>query len=891
MSQYGDIMLQGKKVDSSLLELKYLSYLDLSRNDFQGSKIPAFFGSMKHLQHLNLSSTNFVGVVPHQLGNLSSLRALDLSLGGSLIVDDLMWVTNLSLLEHLDMSFVDLSPTKDLIKVLNMLPSLIELRMSQNGLENTHLLRACVDNSTLLTNVEYLDLSRNSFDGEFPCFLHNMTSLRFLDLSYNQFNFSDPHFLRVNNLAHLDLASNSLHHRADWISEFLGNKCQLKSLNLMDNHFYGDISGALKNLSECWSNNLERLSLGNNDFYGHVPEELGKLRQLTYLDLSGNHISGLIPSSLRKLSALTELHIDSNRLSGSIPSSLGNLRALRVLNLQVNQLSGEIPVSLGQLSNLQTIDISYNLFKSTLSEAHFAKLSKLEYLYGGSNMIQFRVGYDWVPSFQLKHLAVRSNKIGGQFPTWLRTQKALIKLDLSNCSITGMLPKWLHSINLTELDLSHNHIEGPIPVLASSLTTLHLSDNMMNHLPSNIGHKMPLLIDLNLAQNFINGSIPDSLCEMKALENLDLSKNHLSGNLLDCWHNFNSLRVARLSSNQLSGVIPNSIGGAYSLQWLHLNNNSLTGQLPSTLRNCTMLTVLDVGDNNLSGELPEWIGKHLLDLAVLRLGNNDFNGNIPSVYCQPSQLQIIDLANNNLTGTIPHCFGKFLGMLKVESMDGRAIDAEWLHESLSEVMKGARLEYTTTSNYVVNLDLSSNHRVGEIPSELTNLNGLIGLNLSHNHLRGKIPRNIGDLESLESLDLSNNNLFGTIPDSLSKLTFLSHLDLSNNNLSGQIPTGPQLQNINDPSVYDGNPRLCGDPLLKKCHNINEGPPEVENHAAANDGDDDDGDKIEKFCLYAFIIGGFATGFWGYIGVLVLKTKWRHVLFRYIDTVIGKMLGR
>ncbi|KAL3635744.1 hypothetical protein CASFOL_020291 [Castilleja foliolosa] len=812
--------LRSEMVDSSVMELKYLRYLDLSLNDFQGSSIPASLGSMKHLQHLNLSNANFSGIVPHQLSNLSSLRTLGLGssifykLYNSLIVNDLKWAINFSSLEYLDMSYVNLSRTKDVVKVLGTLPSLLELRMSNSDLDNTNLPHTNCFNSTLFTNVQHLDLSYNQFEGEFPCFLRNMTSLSFLDLSYNSFN-SSAHqpFPILMNLSYLDLSLNSLNHSATWISDFLLNKsCRFKSLNLRGNQFHGDISGVFTNISKCSSKNLESLDLSSNEFHGHLPEELGELRQL------------------------------------------------KVLAVSDNQLSGEIPIVLGQLSNLEMIDISSNAFEGTLSDAHFVRLLKLVRFDASYNyMLKFRMSYDWVPPCQLESLYLGSVQIGGQIPDGLQTQKALTWLDLSYCSITGTLPKWLSAfMNLTYLDLSNNHIEGPIPELAPSMYWLDLSSNMM-----------------------INGSIPDSLCQMKSLETLHLSKNHLSGTLPDCWRNFESLVTASLSSNQFSGDIPNSIGGAYKLKFLHLNNNSFTGQLPTTLKNCSRLMLLDVGENKLSGKLPELhIGQDPDGLRFLRLRNNEFYGTIPSSYCQLYNLQILDLAQNNLTGNIPHCLDNFSGMVKEAAMFGE----EWLGVSLSELVKGATMEYTKTSVYVINLDLSSNHLVGEIPPDLTNLTGLIGLNLSHNHLRGIIPRKIGDMESLESLDLSSNNLSGAIPESLSKLTFLSHLHLSHNNLSGRIPTGHQLQTLNETSNYEGNSGLCGAPLLKKCHNDNETPPKVEH-------DDDDNEEISyKIYLIASIISGVATGFWGTFGVLVFKRSWRLALFKRMDLLIGKILG-
>ncbi|XP_051136979.1 receptor-like protein EIX1 [Andrographis paniculata] len=371
-----DDRLEGKSLDPSLRELKYLNYLDLSQNKFQGSRIPEFLGSMTELQYLNLSGCFLDGVVPDHLGNLSKLRRLDLNYNDGLISNDIRWVSNFSSLEYLDLSWVNLSQTNDLVKVLNVLPSLSVLRLSRSSLNN-HLSHSCL-NSSFLSHVYRLDLSSNGCHGEVPCFLSNMTSLRILDLSNNVYNTSHLQFLKLRNLVHLNLYENQFEYESDWISKLLGDNCRLESLSLSYNHFHGEISSVFNNISGCWSQNLKSLELSGNNFKGGLPNDLDKVKRLTFLDLSDSNISGEIPESLGNLSGLEVLIVAGNKLVGSIPSSFRKLKALRVLSLSLNQLIGEIPIFMGQLSNLESLDVADNLFNGTISEVHFDMLSKLK---------------------------------------------------------------------------------------------------------------------------------------------------------------------------------------------------------------------------------------------------------------------------------------------------------------------------------------------------------------------------------------------------------------------------------------------------------------------------------------------------------------------------------
>ena len=239
-------ILQAHLVSPSLFDLPYLRYLDLSLNDFQQIPIPELIGSLKYIEYLNLSNANFRGTIPSTLGNLSHLKSLDLSGNGfSLRAENLSWVYGLSPLKVLDLGGVDLSNAEDWLDAVNMLPSLVMLRLF------------CCKLPKLSQNLHHV----------------NFTSLKFLDLSFNNFSSTIPNWLFDigHGLVYLNLSRCQLQ---GVILDALGNLASLISLDLSKNGLKGPIPLTLGLLQEQGelnkSSSLRELYLSSNGLNGSL---------------------------------------------------------------------------------------------------------------------------------------------------------------------------------------------------------------------------------------------------------------------------------------------------------------------------------------------------------------------------------------------------------------------------------------------------------------------------------------------------------------------------------------------------------------------------------------------------------------------------------------------
>ncbi|TYJ12130.1 hypothetical protein E1A91_A11G327400v1 [Gossypium mustelinum] len=912
----------GGKINPSLLELKHLNSLDLSYNSFSSIHIPKFFGLLESLTYLNLSCAQFQGAIPHNLGNLSKLQYLDLG-GNYHEQKSLQWVSGLYSLQHLDLSGADLSKATDWVQVTFKLPSLLELHLPGCSLEddpsfisvnstNSLIVLDLSENSFSsvpksifsLHGLVSIDLRFNSLDGPIPDYFGNISFLEVLDLTSSHLNSSIPNSLYgLNRLQFLSLSDNELQ---GTISSAIGNLssvthldlslnymlegrlptsleylCKLKEMDLSYNKIEGGISEILQSLSRCCLDSLESLIMTNNQLSGHLTDQLGQFKNLSYLSLAQNKISGPIPSSIGDLSSLKFFDISENQLNGQIPWSLGELSSLKLFDVSENQLNGTFPLCFGQLESLETLAFGYNLFEGVVLETYFSNLTRLTTLAASHNRLRFEPNSSWIPPFQYEGIELGDWHLGPKFPRWLKFQKKLSSLDISCAGISDVMPTWFLNLptQFEYLNLSFNQLTGEF----SYLNVTNSIDLSSNRFTGPLPRVLSSLRFLFLSNNSFSGSLSELVCNpsLRGMVTLYIDTNLLIGEIPDCWNHWEILAYLNLENNHLTGKIPPTLGYTDPFM-LNLRNNSMFGELPSTLQNSRDLIMIDLSENHFSGSVPAWIGDKLSSLVILSLRSNNFVGHIPHKICDLQFLQNLDLSQNNISGVIPKCFNNFSAMATKNKTNNEVsaplvIDFPFYFKALL-VLKGREDEYGSTLGLVTDIDLSANNLTGEIPKEIGSLVGLLSLNFSGNLLTGNIPDTIGNMEWMESLDLSMNRLNGEIPPSFSKLNFLNHFNVSYNNLTGQIPTSTQLQSFENLS-YVGN-HLCGPPLTKNCSTKGFSTDVV------NNGSSSEGSKVNW--LYVSIVIGFVMGFWGIVAPLFFIRSWRIAYYRKLDHICGKL---
>ncbi|EYU34019.1 hypothetical protein MIMGU_mgv1a002019mg [Erythranthe guttata] len=548
--------LVGNNISSSLLELHYLEYLDLSYNDFGGN-----VGSMKQLRHLSLVSSNFSGVIPPQLGNLSNLRTLDLSLN-NLRSENLDWLSHLSLLSRLDLTGSNLSDTNWLHHILK-LHSLEELLLSNSNIQDVLVTTSSVvDDDYLFVNSSSLFLS-------------------VINLSENNLTCSHAieWLFRPDRLRELYLGGNKLKR----LPASLGKFSKLETLNVSFNSLQGEITES--NLTRL--HRLKWLDLSSNSLTFHISPGWTPPFQLDYLSLSGSNTGPHFPKWIRTQSNVNSLDLSGNNISGELPKWFWSLSpSLRALNLSHNQISGTIPHFIS--SKLTSIDVSFNNFSGHIPLLH-----------------------PNIETFQLSQ-----NMFSGSISSICTTTTTLelFSLDLSNNQLTGEIPNCWEYIfygsippeicNLTRihvLDLSRNNFSGQIPHCFNSFTELldkgtTNGQDLLSYYyyveSASVQWKgresmyrkrtLRLLKLIDLSSNKLVGNIPEIISSLKGLISLNLSRNSLTGNINPDIGQMEVLEVLDLSRNQLSGTIPISMAQLHSLAVLDLANNNLSGKIPSS---------------------------------------------------------------------------------------------------------------------------------------------------------------------------------------------------------------------------------------------------------------------------------------------------------------------
>jgi hypothetical protein len=310
----------------------------------------------------------------------------------------------------------------------------------------------------------------------------------------------------------------------------------LRTISLKGNNLTSLPYGIFSNLTK-----LKQLRLGDN-LLGSVDGLFDGLGHLERLSLMDNQIVVISADTFKDLSHLHHLELNNNKIKYIHPQAFRNMKMLMLLEIGANPLTS--------VTNLFPTDMMLQYLNLT-----------------ACNLSTFP---NDLPS-SLKYLKLTKNKIQRISRSDTQIYSNLNALILENNGAIHIEPGSFQDMtSLSDLFLFVNHLEkvpGPFP---ANIKSIHLDNNRINSIPSNM---------------FQNGT---------RLNVLSLRINNITSIQANVFLNLESIKELNLERNKLSVLQDNIFKFALGLEYLNLNRLTLTAIYQDCFSNLNSLTKLEM---------------------------------------------------------------------------------------------------------------------------------------------------------------------------------------------------------------------------------------------------------------------------------------------------------
>ncbi|KAI9072469.1 hypothetical protein K1719_045564 [Acacia pycnantha] len=478
--------------------------------------------------------------------------------GNSIALNDFRWLSQISSVKYLNLSWNEFGSKPKWLQHVAMLPSLSELRLAECGL---------IDfpsyNYVNFTYLKTLDLSGNNIISKFPDSFFNVTKdISSIDLGSNNFYGGFPiDLFKLPNLNYLSLSHNYF---SGSLPESLGQLHKLSDLYLAGNSWEGVLSE--RNFANLTS--LKKLDLSSTGFKFDFDPNWVPLFQLNYFGSENTSLGPNFPAWLYTQSSLEELWLSTSMISNIDANIFWSfIERINYVDLSNNFIGGDISnVTL----NSGYLVLAYNNFIGGLPHI-------------SANVFYFRACHNsfsgsifpllCLPQSNgknMSYLDLSYNHLSGILPDCWANWKQLSYLSLQGNKLTGKVPPSMASMNLEILDLHDNNLFGKF-----SLDLLNWTNLRCLFLEELFGTSQ--MRTLNLSRNKLTGKIPIEIGDVTNLESFDLSYNRLSREIPSTISNLSFLVYLNLSYNNFIGQIPLGTQIQSFDSWSFVGNHELCG--------------------------------------------------------------------------------------------------------------------------------------------------------------------------------------------------------------------------------------------------------------------------------------------------------------------------